>query len=84
MNDYVLSDAATRDIRRISRRIRERVFSALDRYVESGIGDIRKLAGRQDEWRLRVGDFRVLFQRNEAEQRIEVLTVRHRREAYRP
>jgi len=57
-------------MRRLSLTIRDRVLAALDRYVESGLGDVRKLAGRQDEWRLRVGDYRVLFERNEAEQLI--------------
>jgi mRNA interferase RelE/StbE len=68
---------------RLSRAQRERVFAALDRYVATGAADIRKLTGRQDEWRLRVGDYRILFERDPAAPAIVVLAVRHRREAYR-
>jgi mRNA interferase RelE/StbE len=59
---YVISNAAERDLRRISRPDLERIFAALDLLVgDPPRGDVRKLAGRDNEYRLRVGDWRVRF-----------------------
>lgn len=41
----------------------------------------RKLTGR-DEWRLRVGDFRVLYLINDPSRLVTVLAVGHRRDIY--
>jgi mRNA-degrading endonuclease RelE of RelBE toxin-antitoxin system len=38
-------------------RIRQRVNA----FANAGDGDVKKLQGREDEWRLRVGDWRVCF-----------------------
>jgi mRNA interferase RelE/StbE len=59
---YELTAAAEHDIRRLPAQMRRRVFAALDSYVASGgQGDVRKLAGTDDEYRLRVGEWRVRF-----------------------
>lgn len=59
---YELTPRARRDLRRLAPDVRQRVFDALDRFVKNpSQGDVRKLAGVQDEWRLRVGDWRVRF-----------------------
>jgi mRNA interferase RelE/StbE len=44
-------------------------------------GDVKRLTGFTPEYRLRVGDYRVLFEI--AGRTIVVYRVRHRREAYR-
>jgi mRNA interferase RelE/StbE len=54
---------ADKDLERLDPPIRERVFTALERLAndpQSGAG-LRKLAGRP-EWRLRVGDWRVIVE----------------------
>jgi mRNA interferase RelE/StbE len=45
-------------------------------------GDIKRLTNFTPEYRLRVGDYRVLFEIEDSS-RIVVYRVRHRREAYR-
>ena len=44
---------------------------------------VRKLRGKAEEYRLRVGDYRVLYIVDDAAQVVEVVAIRHRREAYR-
>ncbi|MXX54052.1 MAG: type II toxin-antitoxin system RelE/ParE family toxin [Dehalococcoidia bacterium] len=61
----------------------DRVLSALERYAETGQGDVKPLRGMNNVRRLRHGDYRVFFVVNRVEHRIEVASVRHRREAYR-
>jgi mRNA interferase RelE/StbE len=45
--------------------------------------DIKKLAGYADRYRLRVGDYRVIYEIADEQLTILVVGVGHRREAYR-
>ena len=76
------SPQAQSDIRKLDRAVARRIFTALDRYSETGYGDILRLKGQENEYRLRVGDWRVRF-RAEGPGFIVILRVLHRREAYR-
>ncbi len=58
-------------------------MAALDRFDARLPSDVRKLEGRDNEYRLRVGDYRVLFRATELTGTIEVFAILHRREAYR-
>jgi mRNA interferase RelE/StbE len=42
----------------------------------------RKLAGEKHLWRIRIGDYRVIYSILDKERRIDITAVRHRREAY--
>jgi mRNA interferase RelE/StbE len=44
--------------------------------------DVKKLKGR-NAWRIRVGDYRVIYEIHDRELQILVITVGHRREVYR-
>lgn len=67
-------------LKRLSRVDRDRLVAAM-RALPAG--DVRPLTGKPDEWRLRVGDWRVRFQRNEAERIIDILLVAPRGGAYK-
>jgi mRNA interferase RelE/StbE len=68
---------ARSDMRKLDRPVQRRVIEALDRLVaEPPQGDIVKLAGVNEEWRLRVGDWRVRQQFDDARVVTES-TVRH-------
>lgn len=43
---------------------------------------VKRLAAREG-WRLRVGDYRILYTVNQKRKEIIILSVAHRREAYR-
>jgi mRNA interferase RelE/StbE len=52
-----LTRAAERDLRRLDPPVRRRVIAALDGLsAQPPRGDITRLAGVEQEWRLRVGD----------------------------
>jgi mRNA interferase RelE/StbE len=56
----VWTDPARNDIRTLSRPDAMHVFSVLQRFAQSGAGDVKALQGR-DELRLRAGDYRLFF-----------------------
>ena len=43
----------------------------------------KKISGAQDLWRLRVGDYRVVYKVDDKSHRIDIALIRHRREVYR-
>ena len=71
------------EITRRDRRAAVRISQAVDRFAETAHGDVRKLQGDEDRYRLRVGDFRVIFRFAGDGVVILVLRVRNRREVYR-
>ena len=81
MKRIVWTEAARADVRALDKPNAMRVLSALHRFAESGVGDVKALQGRE-ELRLRIGDYRLFFTYSAFEV-IEVLRVVHRREAYR-
>jgi mRNA-degrading endonuclease RelE of RelBE toxin-antitoxin system len=76
------SPAARAALRHIDRETALHILQSIDRYLETGAGSVIKLQPPRTEFRLRIGDYRVLFRRL-TEQSIEVLRVRHRSEVYR-
>jgi mRNA interferase RelE/StbE len=80
----LLGPAAERDRRKLPPEIRSRITQtllALER--EPRPPGVTKLGGTIDRWRVRVGDYRVLFEIDDKTQTVLVLRIAHRREAYR-
>jgi mRNA interferase RelE/StbE len=77
----VWTDPARSDVRALSKPTAMHILSALHRFAESGVGNVKALQGRE-ELRLRIGDYRVLFVCPDPDT-IEIRRVRHRSEAYR-
>ena len=73
---------AEADFARLPDHRQDRVLAALERLADTGQGDIKKLRGRQNQWRLRVGDRRAIITFADRGRIIRVLRVIHRREAY--
>jgi mRNA interferase RelE/StbE len=42
----------------------------------------KKLRGSKDLWRIRIGDYRVVYAIDETRRRVDILRVRHRRDVY--
>jgi mRNA-degrading endonuclease RelE of RelBE toxin-antitoxin system len=78
----IWSPEARADLRSINRETALQILRVIDRYLSTGAGDVKKLRPPRHEFRLRVGDYRVLFLPKD-EPTIDVLRVLHRREAYR-
>jgi mRNA-degrading endonuclease RelE of RelBE toxin-antitoxin system len=79
---FVWPESARAELRAIERETAIRILRALDRYGNSGEGDVRALTGQwQGYFRIRVGDYRVIFMG--APEEITIVRVRHRFDVYR-
>ena len=76
--DYFIefSPRAWKDIRGIEKRSAQRIMIKI-RGMQAGLGgaDVKRLTNLEPEYRLRVGDYRVLLT-------LIVRRIKHRREAY--
>ncbi|HEY8022476.1 MAG TPA: type II toxin-antitoxin system RelE/ParE family toxin [Thermoanaerobaculia bacterium] len=73
---------ALKDVTRLDATTRQRVLTAVGRLAEEELGDVRRLQGVDDAYRLRVGDWRVIFSYQD-DQTILVHRVRPRGDAYK-
>lgn len=71
---------AIKDLKSIPPKERERIVTRIERMEEDLEGDVKKLTNHTPEYRMRSGNYRVLFE-IEGE-RIVVYRVLHRKEAY--
>lgn len=74
---------ARADLAALDPPVRRRVLAAMARLAETDEGNVTKLQGRNAEWRLRVGDWRVILTFDYPNSTIIVWRVQHRRDAYR-
>jgi len=79
--DIQFKPKAVRDIDGLPSRMRARVLARIEGMSNDLKGDVERLTNFTTEYRLRIGDYRVLFEIEE--ETIIVYRIRHRREAYR-
>jgi mRNA interferase RelE/StbE len=79
--DVEIRPSAVRDLRRLAPTVARRIIAKIEAMRDDLSGDVKRLTNRAAEYRLRVGDYRVLFTIEDG--KIMVYRVRHRREAYR-
>jgi len=85
VTDYavVVSDRASREIEDLPASIAARVYRKL-----ASLGPqprphgVKKLSGRRDLWRIRVGEYRVIYSIDDRARAVDVVRVRHRSKAY--
>jgi len=80
----LLRPAAARDLDSLPGEPRRRIEAAIDHLAHNPRPHgTKKLVGFEDEWRLRIGDYRVLYVIDDLSKAVTIARVAHRREAYR-
>jgi mRNA interferase RelE/StbE len=76
--------SAIRELRRLGRQDLSRLLSAVEALASAPypVG-VRKLQGGQHTYRIRVGDYRVIYEVYEKRLIIYIVRVRHRKDVYR-
>tara|TARA_B100000614_G_scaffold253909_1_gene268449 strand:- start:205 stop:453 length:249 start_codon:yes stop_codon:yes gene_type:complete len=75
-----LKPKAIKDLKSIPLKERERILGRIERMEDDLQGDVKKLTNHTPEYRMRSGNYRVLFEIEEG--KIVVYRVLHRKEAY--
>lgn len=86
MADYSITFArsARKELDRLPPDLAERVLTRIEALSENPRpAGVTKLRGQKNLWRLRVGDYRVVYAIDDAAKGVDVSIIRHRREVYR-
>ena len=76
----LISNEAREQLRALPKPLRRNIGQRLEALQSGLAGDVKKLTAREHKYRLRVGNYRLLFRLED--QVIFVYAVKHRREAY--
>lgn len=80
----VVAPSALRALGKMDATARRRIQAALEILaVDPRPTGAKKLVGGDGEWRVRTGDFRVIYEIDDGVLRVLVIAIGHRREIYR-
>lgn len=84
MYEVYLERAAQRDLKRLSVLDFQRIIPRLKALADNPRPSrCHKISGSKNDWRVRIGDYRVIYEIDDKAEAVRVMRVRHRREAYR-
>ena len=79
-----LSRSARKELQKLPPQLVERIFPKIESLaVQPRPAGCKKLQGGQSLWRIRVGDYRVVYSLDALRELVDIVAVRHRSEAYR-
>lgn len=77
------SSAAAKQVRKLDRGARTRVLRALSALAEEPRpAGVKKLVGADNAWRIRIGEYRAIYEIDDGVLTVVVFRVGHRREVY--
>jgi mRNA interferase RelE/StbE len=85
MADYsiVFARSARKELESLPARLVQRIFPTIEELAkEPRPRGCRKLTTEKNLWRIRVGDYRVIYAIDDDKQAIDIIAVRHRSKAY--
>ena len=86
MTDYsvVFARSARKELQNLDPPVARRILKQIETLVANPRpSGVAKLEGANDLWRVRVGEWRVVYRISDRERLVDVIAVRHRRDAYR-
>lgn len=84
MYQVVVERAAEKDLKRLASGVRPRIVAAIVSLAKNPRPPgCRKLVGAENDWRIRVGDYRIIYEIADTVRIVRVNRIRHRRDAYR-
>jgi len=79
----VLTSSAEKELQGLSAQLNARIVPRLENLADNPRPPgCKKLQGGDKEWRIRVGDYRVVYTIDDARLMVEVTRIRHRSEVY--
>jgi mRNA interferase RelE/StbE len=84
VHEVLLERSAERDLKALPSEIFRRILPHIKALTEDPRPPgCHKIAGSRNDWRIRIGDYRVVYEVDDRLKQVRVMRVRHRREVYR-
>ena len=85
MADYAIlfTKSARKELEKLEDKFINSVILKIEKlgYLSRPSG-CKKIIGRKNLWRIRVGDYRVVYTINDNENKIDIIAIRHRKDIY--
>lgn len=85
MPDYSITFArsARKELESLSNLLVVRIFSKIEALqIEPRPSGCKRLQGNSNLWRIRVGDYRIVYSIDDDAEIVDIIRIRHRREVY--
>ena len=86
MADYTITFArsARKELENLPANIADRILRKIEALAANPrLAGVIKLQGSKNLWRLRVGDYRMVYSINDFSRTVDIAIIRHRRDVYR-
>ena len=79
-----LLPSAARQLKKLPRNVKRRIRDAIDSLISNPRpSGAKKLVGTDDQWRVRVGTYRIIYEIHDDRLLVLVIRIGHRKEVYR-
>ena len=76
--------SAQKELAEITKPYNQNIVTAIDKLAENPRPDgVKKLKGEDNAYRIRVGDYRVIYTIEDVIKIVEIQRIRHRKDAYK-
>ena len=85
MANYAITFArpARRELESFEAHVVKRIFPKIESLArQPRPPGCRKLVGEEDLWRVRVGDYRIIYSIDDVREVVDIIAIRHRSKAY--
>lgn len=84
MHEIFIESSAERYLKKISKDKFNKIIIHIKRLAKNPRpAGSRKLTGERNFWRIRIGDYRVIYEVNSSKKTVKIYKVKHRRDVYR-
>jgi len=82
--EVYLEQTAEQELKRLSVQNFHRIIPQIKTLAENPRpSGCHKILGSKNDWRIRIGDYRIIYEIDKKTRTVKVMRIRHRREAYR-
>lgn len=75
---------AEKDFRRLPKEIQRKIILIISELKNNSRPlNVKKLLGSENYYRIRAGDYRIVYEINDKNKTVNIFRIRHRKEAYR-
>jgi len=76
--------SARKELEKLDPVIINRIFPVIESLSQNPRpNNCKRLSGLWNLWRIRIGDYRLIYQISDKQKSVDLVAIRHRREAYR-
>ena len=85
MHELRIGRSAAKELESVPDKVIDRVAAKIDSLsTQPRPAGCKKLRGADDLWRVRVGDYRIVYAIDDTQSIVEIRVIRHRKDAYGP